>query len=79
MRHKELEFVFTLEQLEQKRQRLSQLDTDINIADLFEKLEDLEEDILESEELQCNVAEQICQAKKFLEVSQTQQLVEPTK
>lgn len=77
MRHKELEFVFTLEQLEQKRQRLSQLD--INIADLFEKLEDLEEDILESEELQCNVAEQICQPKKFLEVSQTQQLVEPTK
>lgn len=51
------------------------MDTDLNNADLFEKLEDLEEDVLESEELQCNVAEQICQAKK----SHTQQLVEPTK
>lgn len=40
------------------------MDTDINNAGLFEKLEDHEEDILESEELQCNVAEQICQAKK---------------
>ena len=58
-----------IEQLEQKRQRLSQLDTDINIADLFEKLEDLEEDILESKLLQCNVAEQICRAYEITQAT----------
>ena len=63
-------------QLEQKSQKLSQLDTEI--ADLIEKPEDLEQEILESEELQCSIAEQICRAKTFLEISQTQQLVEPT-
>ena len=47
-----------IEQLEQKRQKLSQLDTEI--ADLIEKPEDLEEEILESEELQCTIAENIC-------------------
>ena len=63
-------------QLEQKSQKLSQLDTEI--ADLIEKPKDLEQEILESEELQCSIAEQICRAKTFLEISQTQQLVEPT-
>ena len=43
-----------IEQLEQKRQKLSQLDTEI--ADVIEKSEDLEEEILESEELQCMIA-----------------------
>ena len=61
-----------IEQLEQKRQNLSQLDTEI--ADLIEKPEDLEEEILESEELQCTIAEQICRAKTLLETSQKQQL-----
>ena len=65
-----------IEQLEQKRQKLSQLDTEI--ADLIKKPEDLEEEILESEELQCTIAEKICRAKTFLETSQKQQLVEPT-
>ena len=65
-----------IEQLEQKRQKLSQLDTEI--ADLIEKPEDLEEEILESEELQFTIAENICRAKTFLETSQKQQLVEPT-
>ena len=66
-----------IERLEQKRQKLSQLDTEI--ADLIEKPKDLEEEILESEELQCTIVEQICRAKTFLETSQKQQqLVEPT-
>jgi len=52
-------------QLEKKRQKLTQLDTEI--ADLIEKPEDLEDEILESEELQCMIAEQICRAKTFLE------------
>ena len=43
---------------------------DTEIADLIEKPEDLEEEILESEELQCTITEQI---------SQTQQLLEPMK
>ena len=43
-----------IEQLEQKRQKLSQLDTEI--ADPIEKPEDLKEEILESEELQCTIA-----------------------
>ena len=63
-------------QLEQKRQKLTQLDTEI--ADLIEKPEDLEDEILESEELQCTIAEHICRAKTFLETSQTQQFVEAT-
>ena len=63
-------------QLEQKRQKLSQLDSEI--ADLIQKLEDLEQEILESEELQCAITGQICRVKTFLEISQTQQLVEPT-
>ena len=63
-------------QLEQKRQKLSQLDSEV--ADLIEKLEDLEQEILESEELQCAITGQICRVKTFLEISQTQQLVEPT-
>ena len=50
----------------------------MEIADLIEKPEDLEEEIFESEELQCTIAEQICRAKTFLEASQTQQLVEPS-
>ena len=65
-----------IEQLERKRQKLSQLDTEI--AGLIEKPEDLEEEILESEELQCTIAEQICRAKTFLETSQIQQSAEPT-
>ena len=64
-----------IEQLEQKRQKLSQLDTEI--ADLIEKSEDLEEEILESEESQCTIAEQICPAKTFRETSQKQHLAEP--
>lgn len=60
-------------QLEQKRQKLSQLDSEV--ADLIEKLE---QEILESEELQCAITGQICRVKTFLEISQTQQLVEPT-
>jgi len=63
-------------QLEQKRQKFIQMDTEI--ADLIEKPEDLEDEILESEELQCTIAEQICQAKTFPETSQTQQFVEAT-
>ena len=63
-------------QLEQKRQKLSQLDSEV--ADLIEKLEDLEQEILESEELQCAITGQICRVKTFLEISHTQQLVEPT-
>ena len=63
-------------QLEQKRQKLSQLDPEI--ADLIQKLADLEQEILESEELQCAITGQICRVKTFLEISQTQQLVEPT-
>ena len=51
---------------------------DTEIADLIEKPEDLEDEILESEELQCTIAEQICRAKTFLETSQTQQFVEAT-
>lgn len=62
--------------LEQKPQKLSQLDSEI--GDLIEKLEDLEQEILESEELQCAITGQICRLKAFLEISQTQQLVEPT-
>ena len=62
--------------LEQKRQKLSQLDSEI--AELIEKLEDLEQEILGSEELQCAIMGQICRVKTFLEISQTQQLVEPT-
>ena len=50
-----------IEQLEQKRQKLTQLD--MEIADLIENREDLEEEILESEELQCTIAEQICMRK----------------
>jgi len=63
-------------QLEQKRLKLSQLDSEI--ADLIVKPEDLEQEILESEELQCAIKGQICRLKTFLEISQTQQLVEPT-
>ena len=44
----------------------------------MEKQEDLEQEILESEELQCAITGQICRVKTFLEISQTQQLVEPT-
>lgn len=62
--------------MEQKRQKLSQLDSEI--ADLIEKLEDLEQEILESEELQCAITGQICRVKIFLEILQTQQLVKPT-
>ena len=64
------------EQLEQNRQKLYQLDTEI--ADLIEKPEDLdlEEEILASEELLYTIAEQICRAKAFLETSRKQQLVE---
>ena len=51
---------------------------DSEIADLMEKQEDLEQEILESEELQCAITGQICRVKTFLEISQTQQLVEPT-
>ena len=65
-----------IKQLEQKRLKLSQFDTEI--ADLIENPEDLEQEILESEELQCTIAEHICRAKTFLETSQKQQLVEPT-
>ena len=65
-----------IEQLEQKRLKLSQFDTEI--ADLIENPEDLEQEILESEELQCTMAEHICRAKTFLATSQKQQLVEPT-
>ena len=76
MQYKELDKIaLQMEQLEQKRQKLSQLDTEI--ADLIEKAEDLEEEILESEELQCTIAEQICRGKIFIETSQTKQLVEP--
>ena len=67
-----------IQQLEQKCQKLSQLDTEI--AALFDKPEDLEQEILESEELQCTIAEEICRAKTFLEVSgnqQAQELIEP--
>lgn len=63
-------------QLEQNCQKLSQLDS--KIADLIVKLEDLELEILQSEELQCAIKGQICRVKTFLEISQTQQLVEPT-
>ena len=69
-------FAIHIEQLEQKRQKLSQLDTEI--ADLIVKPEDLEEKILESEELQCTIAEQICRTKTFLETSLKQQLGEHT-
>ena len=58
-----------IEQLQQKRQKLSQLDTEI--ADFIEKPEHLEEEILESEELQCTITEQICRAKTFLELDFT--------
>ena len=51
-----------IEQLEQKRQKLSQFDTEI--SDL------IEEEILESEELQCTITEQMCPSKTFLETSQ---------
>ena len=51
---------------------------DSEIADLMEKQEDLEQEILESEELQCAITGQICRVKTFLEISHTQQLVEPT-
>ena len=44
----------------------------------MEKQEDLEQEILESEELQCAITGQICRVKTFLEISHTQQLVEPT-
>ena len=51
---------------------------DSAIADLMEKQEDLEQEILESEELQCAITGQICRVKTFLEISQTQQLVKAT-
>ena len=67
-----------IQQLEQKCQKLSQLDSEI--AALIDKPEDLEQEILESEELQCTIALEICRAKTFLEVSgnpQAQELIEP--
>lgn len=56
-------------QLEQNCQKLSQLDS--KIADLIVKLEDLELEILQSEELQCAIKGQICRVKTFLEISNT--------
>ena len=49
--------------LEQKRQKLSQLDSEI--AELIKKLEDLEQEILGSEELQCAITGQICPSENI--------------
>ena len=45
-------------QLEQKRQKLSQLDTEV--ATLIDKPGDLEQEILESKEFQGTIVEEIC-------------------
>ncbi|KAL9970198.1 hypothetical protein ACROYT_G022532 [Oculina patagonica] len=50
-------------QLEQKRQKLSQLDTEFTA--LIDKLDDLQQEILESEELQSTIVEEICRGKAF--------------
>ena len=54
-----------LEQLNQKKTLISQLDS--QIADAIETPEDLETEILEAEGIQDDISDRICWLKQFLE------------